>query len=72
MKPVSGSREPIRKGHVAEIGPKGVPSIVGLVHRIENIASNIGKVEFPNIQLISYEIIGQCSQKGHYLLDKKD
>ncbi len=41
-----------------------------LVHRIENITSNIGKIEFPNIQIISYAIMGKYSQEGHYILDK--
>jgi hypothetical protein len=43
-----------------------------LVHCIENITSNIGKIEFPNIQIISYEIMGKYSQKCHYILDKED
>jgi len=33
-----------------------------LVHRIENITSNIGRIEIPYIQIISYEIMGKCSQ----------
>jgi len=33
-----------------------------LVHRIENITSNIGKIEFPFIDIISYEIMDKNSQ----------
>jgi len=33
-----------------------------LVPRIENIISNIGKIEILYIQIISYEIMGRCSQ----------
>jgi hypothetical protein len=46
--------------------------MISLVHRIENITSNIGKIEFPYIQPISYEIMGKYSHEGHYFLDKED
>jgi hypothetical protein len=42
------------------------------VHRIENITSNIGKIEYPNIQIISYVIMDKFSQEGHFSLDKED
>ena len=42
-----------------------------LVHRIENITSNAGKVASPYISTISYEKMGKCSQKDHYFLDNK-
>jgi hypothetical protein len=43
-----------------------------IVHRIENITSNIGKIEFPFVDMMSYEIMGKNSQEGHYFLDKED
>jgi len=42
-----------------------------LVHRIENITSNAGKIASPYISIISYEIMDKCSQKDHYFLDNK-
>jgi len=33
-----------------------------LVHRIENITSNIGKIASPDISVKSYEIMGKCTQ----------
>ena len=35
--------------------------LVILVHRIENITSNIGKIEFPFILTSSYETLGKSS-----------
>jgi hypothetical protein len=46
--------------------------ITRLVHRIENITLNIGKIEFPFIAIISYEIMDKNSQENHYFIDKED
>jgi hypothetical protein len=43
-----------------------------LVHRIENITSNIGKIEFPFVDMMSYEIMGKNSQENHYFIDNED